>query len=130
VQDAASIISMAAAQQEDWESFEYMDVQQSQTAPFHSWLKVKVKDKILTTVHPSEHQRKQPARHLTCLNWIEAYLQDALVSPEQRVQPPQRSLVETVEQEQSQTKTAMLALQECAQRKQADASESGAIASI
>jgi ribonuclease R len=39
------------------------------------------------TVDPSEHQRKQPARHRACLLWIEAYLQDALVSPEQRVEP-------------------------------------------
>ena len=44
-------------------------------------------DKILTTIHPSEHTRKQSARHLACLNWVEAYLQNALVSPEQRVKP-------------------------------------------
>jgi ribonuclease R len=87
VQDAASIISMATAQQADWESFEYVDIQHSQTAPFYTWLEVKIKDSILTTVDPSEHQRKQPARHHACLLWIEAYLQKALVSPEQRVEP-------------------------------------------
>jgi ribonuclease R len=87
VQDAASIISMATAQQTDWESFDYLDIQHSQTAPFFTWLAVKIKDRILTTVDPSEHQRKQPARHHACLLWIEAYLQKALVSPEQRVEP-------------------------------------------
>jgi ribonuclease R len=87
VQDAASIISMATAQQEDWESFEYVDIQHSQTAPFYTWLAVKIKDRILTTVYPTEHQRKQPARHQACLRWIEAYLQDALVSPAERIDP-------------------------------------------
>jgi ribonuclease R len=87
VQDAASIMSMATAQQADWESFDYLDIQHSQTAPFYTWLEVKIKDSILTTVDPSEHQRKQPARHRACLLWIEAYLQKALVFPEQRVEP-------------------------------------------
>jgi ribonuclease R len=87
VQDAASIISMATAQQIDWESFDYLDMQHSQTAPFYTWLEVKIKGGILTTVHPSEHQRKQPAHHQACLLWIEAYLQNALVSPEQRIVP-------------------------------------------
>jgi ribonuclease R len=84
-QDAASVISMAIAQQEGWESFEYVELSQSQTPPFHSWLEVRANDKVLTTVYPSAHQRKQSARHLACLFWIEAYLQEVLVSPEQRI---------------------------------------------
>jgi ribonuclease R len=84
-QDAASVISMAIAQQESWESFEYVELSQSQTPPFHSWLEVRANDKVLTTVYPSAHQRKQSARHLACLSWIEAYLQEVLVSPEQRI---------------------------------------------
>ena len=87
VQDAAGIVSMTVSQQPDWESFDYLEIQQHLTAPFQIWLEIRVNDNILTTVHPSEHQRKQPARHQACLNWIEAYLQDALVSPEQRVKP-------------------------------------------
>ena len=87
VQDAAGIISMAVTQQENWEGFDYLELQEKQTEPFQTWLEIKVNGKPLTTVNPSEHQRKQPARHLACLNWIEAYLQDALVSPEQRVKP-------------------------------------------
>jgi ribonuclease R len=113
VQDAASIISMATAQQMDWESFDYLDMQQSQTAPFQTWLEVKIKDSILTTVHPSEHQRKQPAHHQACLQWIEAYLKDALVPPEQRIvpEPPEQSSslledLEKVEEQQKQTKAS------------------------
>jgi ribonuclease R len=108
--DAPSIISMAAAQQDDWESFEYVDRQQNQTAPFQSWLEVKMNDKILTTIHPAEHIRKQPAHHQACLNWIETYLQDALVPPEQRVEPeplePKASVIQELEKaepEQKQT---------------------------
>jgi ribonuclease R len=86
-QDAASVISMAIAQQEGWESFEYVELSQSQKPPFHSWLEVRADDKVLTTVHPSAHQRKQSARHQACLSWIEAYLQEVLVSPEQRIKP-------------------------------------------
>jgi ribonuclease R len=86
VQDAASIISMATAQQVDWESFDYLDIQHSQTAPFYAWLEVKIKDSILTTVHPSENHRKQPARHQACLRWIDAYLLNALVSPAERIE--------------------------------------------
>jgi ribonuclease R len=87
VQDSASIISIATAQQPHWESFDYLDMQHSQTEPFHSWLEIKIKGSILTTVHPSEHQRKQPAHHQACLSWIEAYIKDVLVSPEQRIVP-------------------------------------------
>ena len=113
VQDAASIVSMAVAQQPDWESFDYVELQEKQTEPFQTWLEVKINDKILTTVHPSEHQRKQPARHQACLNWIEAYLQDALVPPEQRAKP---EAIESKAEFKQQTTTVMLTLQECAQQ--------------
>lgn len=103
VQDAASIISMATAQQMDWDSFDYVDMHHSQTAQFHTWLEVKINGNILTTVHPSEHQRKQPARHQACLMWIEAYIQNALVSPEQRVEPPAPELLPVVEPESKPT---------------------------
>ncbi|NJM74730.1 MAG: RNB domain-containing ribonuclease [Acaryochloridaceae cyanobacterium RU_4_10] len=102
VQNAASIISMATAQQTDWDSFDYLDMQQSQTAPFYTWLEVKIKDSILTTVHPTEHQRKQPAHHQACLSWIESYLKNALVPPDQRVQP--EPLEPKVQPQQQQTR--------------------------
>jgi ribonuclease R len=118
VQDSASIVSMAVAQQADWESFDYLELQERQTMPFQTWLEVKMNDKLLTTVHPAEHKRKQPARHQACLIWIEAYLQDALVPPEQRVkpEPPEPKA------EQLQT-TKVIALQQ-----QAEVRGSGAIA--
>jgi ribonuclease R len=61
-------------------------IEMSQTSPFITWLEVKVNGEVLTTVQPAQHQRKQSARHLACLLWIEAYIQDVLVSPQQRVQ--------------------------------------------
>ena len=90
VPDAAGIISMAMAQQETWETFDYLDYQHTLSAPFQTWLEVRINDKLLTTVHPSEHQRKQPARHQACLNWLEAYFKDELMPPEQRVKPEPR----------------------------------------
>ncbi len=95
---------MAVTQQENWEGLDYLEFQQKQTEPFQTWLKIRINDKILTTVHPSEHQRKQLARHLACLNWIEAYLQDALVSLEQRVKPEP---IESKSERQQQTIAAI-----------------------
>jgi ribonuclease R len=118
--DAASIISMAVAQQGDWESFDYLDMQHNQTMPFQTWLEVKMNDKILTTIHPAQHTRKQPARHQACLNWIEAYLQNALVSPEQRVKPEPPELKTDLKQQQTTTAIA--------QPEQTEVSGSGAIA--
>ena len=113
VQDAAGIISMAVSQQPGWENFDYLEIQQHLTAPFQTWLEIRVNEKLLTTIHPSEHQRKQPARHLACLNWIEAYLKDALVPPEQRAKP---EAIESKAELKQQTTTVMLTLQECAQQ--------------
>jgi ribonuclease R len=85
VQDAASVMAIASDQQEDWEGIEYVEL--NETSPFIAWVEVKVAGEALTTIHPAEHQRKQPARHRACLLWIEAYLQKALVSSDQRVKP-------------------------------------------
>jgi ribonuclease R len=94
IQEAASIMSMAADQQGDWEGIKYEE--RNETSPFFVWLEIKIAGEVLTTVYPAEHQRKQPARHQACLMWIEAYLQKALVSPEQRVEPEPK--VEEVEE--------------------------------
>ncbi|MGA7953699.1 MAG: RNB domain-containing ribonuclease [Gloeobacterales cyanobacterium] len=103
VQDAASIIAMASTQQPDWESFDYEEL--GEISPFTTWLEVKIGGEVLTTVHPSEHQRKQPARHHACLMWIEAYLQNALVSPEQRVEPePKVDEVQEINEPVAETK--------------------------
>jgi ribonuclease R len=84
VQDAPSIIAMAKDTEEDWEGFDYVDLD---NPPFSSWLEVAIAGKVLTTVEPAQQTRKQAARHYACLNWIEAYAEGALVSPAQRVQP-------------------------------------------
>jgi ribonuclease R len=85
IQEAASIMSMAADQQAAWEGIRYEE--RNEKSPFFIWLEVKIAGEVLTTVYPAEHQRKQPARHQACLFWIEAYLRKALVSPAQRLEP-------------------------------------------
>ncbi|MBW4549897.1 MAG: RNB domain-containing ribonuclease [Aphanocapsa sp. GSE-SYN-MK-11-07L] len=84
ISDATGVIAIASAQQSDWESFDYVEM--SQISPFVTWLEVRVNGEVQTTIQPGQHQRKQSARHLACLMWIEAYIQDALVSPLQRTQ--------------------------------------------
>jgi ribonuclease R len=84
VQDAPSIIAMAKDTEEDWEGFDYVELE---GPPFAVWLEVAIAGKVLTTVEPAQQTRKQAARHHACLKWIEAYVEDALVAPEQRVQP-------------------------------------------
>lgn len=86
VQEAASVISVAISQEKDWEEFEYIELGDS--TPFTVWLEVKRSGESLTTIHPVVHSRKQSARHQACLLWLEAYLQKALVNPDERVQPP------------------------------------------
>jgi ribonuclease R len=85
VHDAASVIAIAVNQEGDWEEFNYVEV--GNHTPFAVWLEVKLSGESFTTAHPAVHPRKQTARHLACLLWLEAYLQNALVKPEQRVQP-------------------------------------------
>ncbi|MCG9893030.1 MAG: putative dsRNA-binding protein, partial [Thermosynechococcaceae cyanobacterium MS004] len=87
VQDAASIISIARVQESDWQGIEYIEEQHDQTCPFHIWLVVNNQGERQTTEHPGEHTQKQPAKHRACLKWIESYLRETLVPPEQRVQP-------------------------------------------
>jgi ribonuclease R len=105
VQNAASVMAIAPDQQEDWESIEYVEL--NETSPFIAWMEVTISGEVLTTVHPAEHQRKQTARHLACVQWIEAYLQNALVQPEQRVQP-EPTVVEPMEPEPEKVKPARI----------------------
>lgn len=84
-QDAASIITIALNQEGDWEEFNYIEL--ANCTPYTMWLEVNLSGASLTTSHPAVHPRKQPARHLACLLWLEAYFQNSLVQPEQRVQP-------------------------------------------
>ncbi len=84
-QDAASIITIALNQEGDWEAFNYIEL--ANCKPYTIWLEVNLAGASLTTVHPAVHPRKQPARHLACLLWLEAYLDNSLVPPEQRIGP-------------------------------------------
>jgi ribonuclease R len=91
VQDAPSIIAMAKDLEEDWLGFNYVDLE---GPPFASWLEVEMAGKVLTTKEPAQQTRKQSARHHACLRWIEAYIENALVAPEERVQPMRSGSVE------------------------------------
>jgi ribonuclease R len=99
IPDATGVIAIASVQQPAWESFDYVEM--SQISPFVTWLEVRVNGEVQTTVHPAQHRRKQSARHLACLQWIEAYIQNALVNSQQRVQPKVESGVELKTQEDS-----------------------------
>jgi ribonuclease R len=91
VQDAASIVAMAKDMEEDWSGFNYVDLE---GPPFALWVEVDIAGKVLTTKEPAQQTRKQAARHHACLNWIEAYVEGALVTSEQRVQPVHPAPVE------------------------------------
>jgi ribonuclease R len=83
VQDGPSIISMACSVEEQWQQFRFVE---ESGPPFHAWLEVEREGEVWTTVDVSVHLRKQGARHHACLAWIKAYVEDALVTPEQRTQ--------------------------------------------
>ncbi|MGB8699961.1 MAG: RNB domain-containing ribonuclease [Thermosynechococcaceae cyanobacterium] len=85
VQDAPSIIAIAANQEANWDGFNYVELASRQ--PFTTWLEVAFAGATWTTVHPAENPRKQGSRHGACLAWIEAYIQNTLVGPDQRIQP-------------------------------------------
>lgn len=84
IQDAPSIIAIAVNQEKGWEDFEYDVVKR---ASFNVWLGVKISGESFTTVHPAVHPRKQTSRHTACLRWLEAYLENRLVPPEEKVVP-------------------------------------------
>lgn len=109
--DAASIVTIASNQKEDWEEYKYVD--KGETSPFTVWLEVKLSGVSLTTVHPAVHHRKQTARHHACFMWLEAYLQSSLVSPAQRVMPeaPKPEIATGHEEENSQATSLSTAMQ-------------------
>ncbi|KAI9129514.1 ribonuclease catalytic domain-containing protein [Acaryochloris sp. CCMEE 5410] len=86
IHDAASVITIASNREGNWEAFKYLEAENK--PPFHVWLEVNISGDSITTIRPATHSRKQPARHHACLMWLEAYLQNSLVTPEARVQPP------------------------------------------
>jgi len=88
--DANSTLVLATDQEPEWQQLSYVESEQD-TSPFSFWIEVCVTGKVVTTRSPAQSSRKQSARHLTCLSWLEAFLSDELVTPEQR-QLPQLSV--------------------------------------
>lgn len=93
--EAMSILAIALDQMEDWERLDFNELDEK--SPFITWLEILIEGKSLTTKYPAEHQRKQNARHQACLSWIQAYVLEELVSPQERVRPV-RSAPEQEEQ--------------------------------
>ena len=84
-EDATSVLAMATDQEPSWEQLSYVEAAQDKT-PFQIWGEVAISGQVMTTRAPAKSQRKQSARHLACLKWLEAFVADELVSPEQRQQ--------------------------------------------
>ena len=82
-EDATSVLAMAADQEPDWEPPGYVEADQD-APPFRVWVEVTLAGQLVTTSAPAQSQRKQSARHLACLHWLEAFVLDKLVSPVQR----------------------------------------------
>ena len=82
-EDATSLLTLAISQEPTWEQVEYVEASQ-ELPPFRISVEVSRAGQVTTTKAPAESQRKQSARHLACLKWLEAYVADELVSPAQR----------------------------------------------
>jgi ribonuclease R len=82
-EDATSVLVMATEQEPSWEPLGYVEAGQDEP-PFSIWVEVALAREVVTTRAAAQSQRKQTARHLACLNWLEAFIADELVSPDQR----------------------------------------------
>ena len=82
-EDATSLLTLAISQEPTWEQVEYVEESQ-ELPPFRISVEVSREEAVTTTKAPAQSQRKQSARHLACLKWLEAYVSDELVSPAQR----------------------------------------------
>jgi ribonuclease R len=85
VQNATSVIMIAASQEEQWESLSYVEWQNGPS--FAAWLEITIAGVMQTTAEPGISFKKQVARHHAGLGWLNGYLQGTLVSPEQRLEP-------------------------------------------
>lgn len=81
--DATSVLVMATEQEPSWEQLDYVEAN-GDTPPFLVWVEVALGGQVVTTSAPAQSQRKQTARHLACLKWLQAFVSDELVSPAQR----------------------------------------------
>ena len=83
IEDATSVLVLATDQEPSWEQLTYVEASED-TPPFLLWVEVEIAGQVVTTRAPAQSQRKQSARHLACLKWLEAFVFDQLVSPAQR----------------------------------------------
>lgn len=91
-ENATSVLAIATEQETQWQQLSYIEVEQD-APPFQFWVEVSVSEQIMTTRAPAQSVRKQSARHLACLSWLEALISEELVPPEQRQlpEPPEPS---------------------------------------
>ena len=85
VEDAPSIIAMGLNQKKSWEDFEYLG--EGKQAPFTCWAAIMISGSPYTTIHPAQESKKQRSRQLACFAWLEAFVNQTLVAPEQREIP-------------------------------------------
>ena len=83
IEDATSVLVLATDQEPSWEQLTYVEASED-TPPFLLWVEVEIAGQVVTTSAPAQSQRKQSARHLACLKWLEAFVFEQLVSPAQR----------------------------------------------
>jgi ribonuclease R len=84
IHDAPSILSIAIAQEPEWEGMEYEE--QSVGTSFGAWIEIAIEGQVKTTRAAAISPRKQQARQQACVDWIEAYLDNTLVAPEQKIE--------------------------------------------
>jgi hypothetical protein len=84
-QDAQSVMTIAASKQEDWGRCSFIEEQTG--VRFWAWLQMPICGEYHTTIEAFDSSTKRSARHQACLKWIDAYLNQELVNPEQRVAP-------------------------------------------
>ncbi|MEL6555910.1 MAG: RNB domain-containing ribonuclease [Cyanobacteria bacterium J06621_11] len=82
-EDATSVLVLAVDQTPSWEQLEYVEASQD-SPPFLFWVEVLIAGVVRTTSAPAQNQRKQIARHLACLSWLEAFVANQLVTPAER----------------------------------------------
>ena len=85
-EDATSVLVLATEQEPEWQQLSYVETERDEP-PFLFWVEVCVSGQVVTTQTPAQSQRKQSARHLACLSWLEAFIAEDLVSPAQQQLP-------------------------------------------
>ena len=69
VPDATSIIAMGLNQEETWDDMDFLEG--SSSSPFFYWVQVTIGGLPCTTVHPAMDGKKQGAKQLACLAWLD-----------------------------------------------------------